>query len=331
MKHIHHIHILIIVGIILVVSGLILINILTEKANLSQNVTFGVSYSPRYSEEFDLDPKLTFQDILENLNAKNIRLSAYWDEIEPSQDKFYFSELDWYIDQASKKSTQVTLAIGYKLPRWPECRQPQWLSNLSYLRERQLIMLKATINHYEQNPAITAFQLENEPLLDFGVCPTVNREYFKKEVSFVRSKTKKPIIITDSGELRPWKTPIQLSDIFGTTLYRVVDTPWIGPFQYPLRPWFYRVKSDLVRKFFAPNNQRTIISELQAEPWARQSLTQIPIEDQITRFSMNQFRESADFARKTGFGEAYLWGVEWWYYLSSHGHPEYLNFAKTLF
>ena len=142
---------------------------------------------------------------------------------------------------------------------------------------------------------------------------------------------KKPIIITDSGELRPWRTPMQLSDIFGTTLYRVIDNPWLGPFQYPLRPWFYRTKSDLIRKVFAPQNQKTIISEFQAEPWAMQPLTEIPIKEQLSKFPISRLQETVDFARKTGFPEAYFWGVEWWYYLAKNDHPEYLNYAKTLF
>lgn len=345
-RHLHHIHIFILIGLLFLALILLLLNYQTEKFLATNPMIFGVSYSPRYAKELLLDPKVTFQNILQNLKVRHIRLSAYWDEIEPNQDQFDFQDLDWYIDQASQHKTQAILTIGYKLPRWPECRTPAWLDpkrhpvlpkagysfiSGSLLRERQLNMLSAVINHYKNNPTISAFQLENEPILNFGDCPKVDREFLSREVRFVREKTKKPIMITDSGELRFWRTPMQLSDIFGTTLYRVVDTPWFGPFQYPLRPWFYRTKSALVRKFFAPQNQKTVISELQAEPWATESLIQIPIDEQIKRFSLDQFRETVTFARKTGFSEAYFWGAEWWYYLAAQGHPEYLEYAKTLF
>lgn len=328
MKHIHHLHIFILIGIILLALLLIIINIEQEKFSLSQNTTFGVSFTPSYAKDLGLDPKETYNSLLTELNVKNLRLSAHWDEIEPFEGSFYFDDLDWYIDQASKNHAQVILAIGYKLPRWPECRAPEWIENR---QERQLLMLEKVIAHYENNPTITAFQLENEPLLEFGECPKIDREFVKKEVKFVREISKKPIIITDSGELRPWVTPMKLSDIFGTTLYRVVDTPWIGPFQYPFRPWMYRVKSELIRTVFAKENQKTIISELQAEPWAMQSLTEIPIETQLDRFSLEKLKENIDFARRTGFSESYLWGVEWWYYLKENNHPEYLEFAKSLF
>ena len=322
---------------------LILINIQQEKY-LSKNTTFGLSFTPNYAKSLGLDPRETYLSMLNDLKVKDLRLSAYWDDIEPfdsAQGKpFHFEDLDWYIDQAKERSAQVNLAIGYKLPRWPECRAPEWVRHevrngspvdSQELRQRQLLMLEKVIEHYEANPTITAFQLENEPLLKFGICPEPDREFLNQEVAFVKTKTNKPIILTDSGELRPWKTPMQISDIFGTTLYRVVENPWLGPFQYPFRPWFYSIKSDLVRKVFAPDNQRTIISELQAEPWAMQPLTDITVDEQVRRFSMSQFMESVDFARKTGFDSVYLWGAEWWYYMDSKGHPEYLEFAKSLF
>lgn len=330
MKHIHHIHIFILVGLLSIFVILIATNSQTESSLEKNPIIFGVSYSPEYATSLGLDPKKTYLSILNELNAKNLRLNAYWNEIELKPDKFNFQDLDWYINQATNHSAQVILAIGYKLPRWPECRAPKWVDQAS-LRTRELNMLKAVISHFDQNTTITAYQLENEPLLDFGVCPKVDREFLVQEVHFVKNLTHKPIILTDSGELRPWRTPMQLSDIFGTTLYRVIDSPWVGPFQYPLRPWFYRVKSDLIRTLFAQGNQKTIIAELQAEPWAQVPLTQLPVEIQVNRFSLSSFKETVQFSKKTGFSESYLWGVEWWYYLAAHGHSEYLEYAKGLF
>ncbi len=315
----HKLHILILVLIILVVI-FVVFNIQTDNLNLKKTVTFGVSFSPRYAQELELDPRPTYQSILTDLGTKSVRLSAYWDEIELEQDKFNFQDLDWYVGEASKNQAKVILAIGHKLPRWPECRAPKWLNDR---KEQQLIMLEKVIEHFENNPSVSAWQVENEPLLNFGLCPKPDRQFLQKEVAFVRSKTKKPIIITDSGELRPWITPAKLSDSLGITLYRTVETPFFGTFQYPFPPWFYRLKSNLVSK-------KTIIVELQAEPWARESLPKTSLEEQIKRFSPEQFRKNVEFARKTGFEEIYLWGVEWWYYMALNGYPQYLEFAKRL-
>lgn len=333
MKNIHSKHIYILLGLILLALVFLFLNYQADKTASNKAVAFGVSYSPRYAKDLGLDPKQTYSSILDDLNVKYIRLSAYWDEIEPKENQFEFSDLDWYVSEANKRQAQVILAIGYKLPRWPECRAPRWLDqrNLSWLRERQLLLIDQIITHFNQSPNISAWQLENEPFFNFGVCPPVDSHFFQDEVKFVKAKTQKPIIVTDTGELSFWIEAMQRGDIFGTTLYRVVEAPIIGEFHYPVRPYLYRIRSDLSRSIFARNNQGTIISELQAEGWAAKPLKTIDVETQIKTFSLSQFMENVGFARKTGFSEAYLWGVEWWYYLNTLGHPEYLKYAKTLF
>jgi len=326
--HKHHIYIL--AGLLGVVVLFVVVNTVLEKIFLSQPSTFGVSYSPEFATELDLNPKSTYLEILTNLKVKNIRLNAYWNEIEPMQGYFNFEDLDWYITQAEKYQASVILAVGYKLPRWPECRQPNWLNSRD-LRHQQLTMVETTIRHFDQNPTVKVFQIENEPLLQFGVCPAPDQQFFEKEIALVRAITQKPILITDSGELQSWITPMQKSDIFGTTLYRKVNNQFVGDLFYPLSPSFYRIKAEIIRKLLAPNNQKTIVAELQAELWAGQEVVDIPIQSQLQKFPLTQFRSNVSFAKRTGFSEFYLWGVEWWYYLAKQGHPEYLDYAKTLF
>src|SRR3989344_4238698 len=302
-KHIHHIHIIIIASVLILVIGFIAFNTYLENLYSGDPVTFGVSFSPNYARELGLNPEQTFISLL-NLGVKTFRLSAYWDEIEPfnsALDKpFYFEDLDWYIDEADNRGAKVILAVGYKLPRWPECRAPEWLNDtrhpgldpgsLSYLRQRQLKMVEVVINYYNDNPAVNAFQIENEPLLAFGHCPGTDREFFYNELNLVRSISKKPIILTDTGELRSWVTPMQNSDIFGTTIYKKVHNKFFGDLYYPIPPWFYRYKSILIRKFLAPNNEKTIIAELQSEPWANQSITSWPIDEQTKKYSLKGFK-----------------------------------------
>lgn len=309
---------------------LIASNFILERRYSNQPVIFGVSYAPFYAEEIGLDPKITYQQILTQLNVKNIRLNAYWNEIEPIQGIYDFNELDWYINEAQKNQANIILTVGFKLPRWPECRKPEWLSE-DNRQEHQLIMVQKVIERYNQSPTIKAFQIENEPYLNFGICPGVDGKFFDREMKMVRGITQKPILVTDSGELQSWVKPMQQSDIFGTTLYRKVTDQYFGEIFYPLPPSFYKVKSDLARGIFAKNNQETIVAELQAELWAGKPLTEIPLDEQLKKFPLTQFQSTINYSKRTGFQSFYLWGVEWWYYLASHGHPEYLEYAKTLF
>lgn len=332
-KHQLHILLMILLGVILLVVILIATNQALEQINSQNPVTLGVTFTPHYAQALGLDPQKTYSFLLADLGVKRVRLSAYWNEIEREKDQFNFTSLNYYVKGAAQHQAQVVLAIGLKLPRWPECRVPQWLDikNTQYREERQLIMIKKVVEYFEKDATISSFQVENEPLLtSFGICPQISREFLKKEVELVRSLTKKPVILTDSGELGWWITPMRLSDTFGTTLYRRVLDQWIGYLDYPLPPSFYRIKSDLVRIFFAPQNKKTIITELQAEPWSKDFIKDTPLQEQVKNFSVENLTKNVEYAQKTGFEEIYLWGAEWWYFMKEEGYPGYWEVGKKL-
>lgn len=332
-REIEHIKIYLLLGLIFIVFILYYAAKSWDRVNFNVPVIFGVTFSPRYAASLGLNPHNTYLQMFQDLKVQKVRLPAYWDDIEQTMNSYDFRELDFYVSEAHKNNAQVILAIGYKLPRWPECRFPTWLQNSprSYRQERQLIYIKKVIEHYASDPSITAWQIENEPLLAFGNCDPVDENFLIREVEYVRSLTSKPILLTDSGELSSWITPMRLSDIFGTTMYRTVYTPIIGDIAYPIQPWYYRIKSDLIRKFLAPKNKTTINVELQAEPWAPIFIADIPISQQLEHFTVQNFKNNVDFGKKVGTPEIYLWGVEWWYWVAERNHPEFLEYAKTLF
>lgn len=325
---------LIITTIIFLLLGAYLLFLKFGKATPAKQITYGVSYSPEYAEKLGFDSKKLFSKIVTELNFKQIRIPTYWDRVQPAENKYDFSEVDFMLEEAQKNGVEVLLVVGYKQPVWPECRAPKWAMEkpLTQKRESLLLYIEETVKRYKDHPAVFAWQVENEPLLLFGEnCDPPSRDFLKKEVEIVRHlDSKKPIVITDSGELRGWVTPMQLSDIFGTTMYRSVYNPLVGTFNWPIPPIFYTLKSELVHKLFAPGNEKTIIVELQTEPWAQDALTLTPIDKQTSLFSVQKFKDNVEYAKGTGFDTIYLWGVEWWYYISERGHPEYLNYAKTL-
>lgn len=321
------------VALLILISLISTLGFIYEQNNLKKPSNFGFSYSPRTAEKLGLDPKQTYLTALKDLNPKTVRLMAYWDEIEKIEDQYDFSNLDYYLNEARNKNVPVILAVGYKLPRWPECFTPKYLKNrpLEALRERQLKMVKKVVERYSDDQNIKAFQIENEPLFAFGECPPIDKEFFEQEIALVKTLTKKPIIVTDSGELRGWRTPMRLADIFGTTIYRNVSNTYFGRFSWPLPAWTYSLKAYLVKVFFAPNNQQIIIAELQAEPWFSTPPNTTPVNKQTKLFTAKNLEGNADFAKKTGFSESLFWGVEWWYYMKANNHPEYVETAKELF
>lgn len=265
-----------------------------------------------------------------------MRLSAYWTEVEPRRGEFSFEIIDWQIEEAKKRDVKILLAIGRKLPRWPECHIPKWAIDLNSETQNQevLEMLEEVVTRYKDESAIWAWQVENEPLFPFGICPPQDRKFFEKEVLLVRSLDgSRPIVTTDSGEMSLWLVAGSQGDIFGTTMYRVVKGRGIGFFSYDFLPSiFYRKKAAWLKRLL-PNVKDVIVVELQAEPWTAGIPVSVEtLERQFNRFSFERFKRHIQYARDVGYSQTYLWGVEWWAWLREKaGHPEFWEEARGLF
>ena len=76
-----------------------------------------------------------------------------------------------------------------------------------------------------------------------------------------------------------------------------------------------------------------IVTELQAEPWPsnQRSIPDTPIAEQYRSMSISTLNNNIEFARRVGFPDVYLWGVEWWYWIKEKGNADFWNAAKKLF
>jgi hypothetical protein len=299
----------------------------------SEDVEWGVNFSVKQTEFLKLDSRQTYLALLDNLRVRKIKISVHWDLIEKQEGNFDFSELDWQMQEAQKRGAEVVLAIGMKTPRWPECHLPDWTRNMSKAdqQDRILRMLSVVVNRYKSNPALTGWQVENETFLKFGACPWIDGNFLKKEVNFVREIDKnRPVIVTDSGEISLWIRSGAIGDIVGVTTYKKVWQDQLNfYFSYRLPPVFYERRYQLVKSLL---KKEIIGTELQAEPWCKQSIMNASVDEQMVTMSLDQFRENIEFARRTGIKTFYLWGAEWWYWMKEkQNHPEYWEEARYLF
>ncbi len=299
-----------------------------------RDVEWGVAFSSKHAKALGLDWKETYSAILEDLNAKNIRVITHWDWLEKEKDDYDFSKIDWQLEEAKKNNAKVVLNIGMKTARWPECHLPDWVEGKSKEEQQKEVkeLITKTTKRYKDNETIKAWQVENEPFFVFGKCPWYDREFLEKEINLVREIDEKdrPIIISESGEWSFWTKSAKLGDIVGTTLYKKM---WFSEFKMyytsPLTPIFYKRRANFIDKFF---DKDVICIELQAEPWGPKLLYDTSLEEQKKTMDIDQFNKMINFAKKADLDEYYFWGPEWWYWMKEkHGQPQFWNRAKTLF
>ncbi|MBI2355857.1 MAG: beta-galactosidase [Candidatus Doudnabacteria bacterium] len=288
-------------------------------------VQFGLNFSVPHAQYLGFDWKTLYLDVLNDLKPKKIRLMAYWDMIEPMKDKFDFQIMDEMLIEAGKQGIDVILVVGRKQPRWPECHEPKWVRELDSETEKenaQVRMIERAVGHFRQFSAIKVWQVENEPLFEFGYeCPKLGEELVRREIEAVKGLDARPVLLTDSGEKGAWVATAKLgADMFGSTMYRTVYQPRLGYYQYPLPSFFYRIRAGWLKKF--TGIEKVIGVELQAEPWFREGIEKTALSDQLSLMNPKVFERNITYAKKVGFEENYLWGVEWWYWLA-HKHNDW--------
>jgi hypothetical protein len=315
---------------------LVCILILAFPSFLPVNQTIGVTFSAPQATGIGLNWKENYIALLDELHVKHLRLSAYWDSIQPASATSYdFSDLDYQMNEAAKRNAHVVLSIGRKLPRWPECHIPAWAQTRSEVQQQEdvLAMLGVVIDRYKNSSALDSWQLENEPLLSFGICPKADTNFLEKEQAIVREHdSAHKILITDSGELDSWLGAAQYGDVLGTTMYRTVfsnRTKKLFHYDYLFPSWLYRLKAHYIGLLF---HKPVIISELQGEPWGTKPYNEMSQAERMQSFSPARFQQLDIFAQRTQLSAAYWWGVEYWYWEKTVNHNSaYWDIAKKIF
>lgn len=307
-------------------------------ARSEKAVPLGVTFSSRYATDIGLDWRENYLAMLDELKLKKIRIPIYWDLIEKEKGRYDFTEIDWQLTEAAKRNAKITLVVGQKVPRWPECFIPEWAKNDDEERKaEQIAFVEKVVDRYKHNAVVERWQVENEPFLDFGICPVMDPALLDKEIATVRSlDPSRPLVVTDSGELSLWVKAASRADIFGTTMYREVYSAKMGHWRYPIGPNFFKAKRFLVSLFAKQDN--VIVIELQGEPWVQGWTVHAPLATQLASMNAEILKDNFEFAKKTGVSEIYIWGVEWWYWMKKEHNDnslweaaEKLNLEQTNF
>jgi hypothetical protein len=296
----------------------------------------GVTFIPDYASALGLKPEKTM-DALTNIGIQNFRLVSYWSDLEVAPGRYDFSQLDWQFKKVNEVHGTVSLAIGLRQPRWPECHMPSWIDTKQPRQQWQPQLeqfMSAVIKRYRYNPALVSYQLENEYFNHFGECYNFDRQRLSDELNLVRKYDSwHPVIISRSNNYVGLMLKQPLPDEIGISVYRRVWDAQVSHryFQYPYPSWYYAFLAGAEK---IVTGKDSVLHELQAEPWPPngQTIQQISLAEQNKSFDAARFQKLFEFARNTGMRQVYFWGGEYWYYRMTVLHdPSVWNVAKQEF
>lgn len=253
--------------------------------------------------------------LIKECGFSRFRLMSYWDELEPSQGKYNFRELDKQIKLIAQSKGTISLCLGARQPRWPENHWPEWAWQLTKAARSEALLkfIEIVVKRYEHYSCITSYQLENEALLkSFGLRPEIDRRRLRQEYALVkRLDPVRPIIMSASNS---WGIPLRrpIPDIVGFSYYQIHYDSKRQRYTTALhKPWLHRYRALLIKLLW---NRPSVIHELQLEPWGPKNIWEMPMKEQMKSMSLQQIRRNIKLARSTGLSPIDLWGAEWWYW-----------------
>lgn len=292
----------------------------------------GVTFSVPYAKELGINWREALTASLDDLGIRSFRIPAYWSEVQPKEDQYLWGDLDFQMNEIGQRNGKVTMVVGSKVPRWPECWSPDWVKQKSKNGERyaRLEYIKSIVNRYKENPALQYWQVENEAMFDFGICPKPDLNFLKQEIALVRElDPNHAIATTDSGELSTWLQVGPLVDRLGVSTYRRVRTPWSRTWEYSFIPtYWYARRANLV----SPWVKTLYVSEFQMEPWTDDAITATPVRDQLAFFDIPEMKKHFAFSERMQINDISFWGIEWWWWMkTTQGDSRFWDEARVFF
>jgi hypothetical protein len=300
----------------------------------SKPLTVGASFIPAYAQSLGLDPQQTMQALIDDVHVRHFRLVSYWDQMEPQKGQYDFSQLDWQFKKAEAAHAKVSLSLGLRQPRWPECHVPQWALGepVSQWQPQLESFMTAVVNRYKNSPSLDSYQVENEYFLQgFGQCTNFDRSRLVSEYNLVkRLDPRHAAIVARSNNAIGLPMGAPKPDEFGISIYkRVWDAGVTHRYlEYPYPAWYYAFLAGLQKMV---TGRDMVIHELQAEAWPpnQRSITEISLSEQDKSLDAKRLNDRFKFGQATGMRTMDMWGAEYWYYRLTVKHdPSLWNVAK---
>jgi hypothetical protein len=312
----------------------------------STDLKIGTTFIKINAEHLGLDWRSAYQETVNDLGIKYVRIPVFWDLLEQEPEKFDWADLDWQMQQAAQANAKVMLAIGHRVPRYPECYAPAWTKDLDRAAFKRSLfkMLETIVLRYQNHPALDAWQVENEPLAKIlgkiwgsDACRDI-APWVAEEVDFVKQldQHRHPTIVTyafspwPSSQLRQmlnFKSDVVAITVFNKLFFRSpIFNGYVEMFKFgPIAPLRLPYQRSLVQQ----HRKNFWVAEMQAEPWGPKGPYDFDQpEDAYISMNPERLRETWDYAERSGAERIYLWGVEWWLSERNQGRPIILDAVR---
>ena len=326
-------------------------------------VQVGTSFSPWRAEYLGLDYKHAFIR-LEAMHFRVIRLSAYWDEV----DRDGYDQLDWLMSEAARVHQPVVLTVGMKALSWPEffipdsvrAMQPlssgQDVATNPSIREGALGFVDETVLRYRDNPALVAWQIENEPFNRAGPDRLwIDATFVRDEIASARQLDghHRPMIVNafshfnivfdnasarqgfdlrqvlgfdaDSAEVDGLSV-LNRGDILGLDVYTAIGYDFLGQRQMSHADADWPDRLARVRDLARRQGKQAWITEAQAEPWETSTT---PDKDPKST-SPQAIRNIFANLKEAGYTTILFWGSEYWLSRQDHGDTRWVDTVKAI-
>lgn len=336
----------------------------TAKAHgLAAPVQVGTSFSPRRAEYLGLDYRRAFK-ALEAMHFRVIRLSAYWDSVDQGDG----DELDWLMSEAQRAHQPIVLTVGMKALGWPEFYFPASVSppdGLSQgqdvasdpgLRDATLSFIADTVLRYRENPALVAWQIENEPFNRAGPQRLwIDAQFLRDEITSVRQLDghQRPLIVNafshfnllfdrasarQGFDLRQWLgfdadsaerdglSVLNRGDVLGLDVYTAIGYRFLGHDHLSRADGDWPDRLARVRELAKRQGKQAWITEAQAEPWEAAHTTYANPKSTSPRAIRSIFANLKD----AGYSTVLFWGSEYWLWRANNGDSRWIDTIKAI-
>ena len=326
-------------------------------------VQVGISFSPSRAGYRGLDYRSAFKR-LEAMHFRVIRLPSYWDQV----DKEGYDQLDWLMSEAQRARQPIALTVGMKALGWPEfyvptsvmdvttLNQGQDVASDSSLRAATLAFVESTVLRYRDNPALVAWQIENEPFNRAGPQRLwIDAKFLRAEITSVRQLDgrHRPLIVNafshvnlvfDQASARQGFDLRQLlgfdadsaesdslavlnrGDVLGLDVYTAIGYQFLGQDHLSRADADWPDRLARVRDLAKRQGKQAWITEAQAEPW--ESTEDTYTDPKST--SPAAIRSVFENLKDAGYGTVLFWGSEYWLWRADNGDPRWIDAIKAI-